>query len=72
MSAFVVITLVGSIGPANAYLDPATGSMILQAILGGIAGLAVIGRVYWYKIKSFFVPPNESTDDRADSPPEDN
>jgi hypothetical protein len=24
-----------------AYLDPGTGSMILQALLGGIAGLAV-------------------------------
>ncbi len=27
-----------------AYLDPGTGSLILQAILGGIAGIAVVFR----------------------------
>ena len=30
--------------PAHAYLDPGTGSMILQVLLGGIAGAAVAGR----------------------------
>ena len=28
-----------------AYLDAGTGSMMLQAILGGVAGLAVMGRL---------------------------
>lgn len=33
--------------PAYAYLDPGTGSMILQILLGGIAGAALAGRFYW-------------------------
>lgn len=37
---------------AYAYLDPGAGSMILQIILGGIAGLAVFGRLFWKKLKS--------------------
>jgi hypothetical protein len=33
------------------YLDPGTGSMLLQALAGGIAGLAVVGKLYWARIK---------------------
>ena len=40
--------------PAYAYLDPGTGSMILQVLLGGIAGVAVAGRFYWRKVLGFF------------------
>jgi hypothetical protein len=39
---------------AYAYLDPGTGSMILQVLLGGIAGLALVGRLYWHKLLVFF------------------
>ena len=40
--------------PAYAYLDPGTGSMILQLALGGIAGVLVVGKLYWYRLKSLF------------------
>jgi hypothetical protein len=33
------------------YLDPGAGSMILQALAAGIAGLAVTGKLYWGRIK---------------------
>ncbi len=36
--------------PAHAYLDPGTGSMILQVLIGGIAGLALAGRFYWNRL----------------------
>ena len=40
--------LVGAFtSPAYAYLDPGTGSIILQVLLGGVAGLALAGRFYW-------------------------
>ena len=42
--------------PAHAYLDPGTGSIILQALLGGLAGVLIAGKLYWSKIKSFFRP----------------
>ena len=38
---------------AFAYLDPGTGSLFLQLLLGGIAGLAVIGKLYWRRLLSF-------------------
>lgn len=37
--------------PAHAYLDPASGSMILQAVLAAVAaGLFFINK-YWQRIK---------------------
>lgn len=40
--------------PALAYLDPGTGSMILQLLLGGIAGALMVGKLYWHRVRSFF------------------
>lgn len=40
-------------GHAFAYLDPGTGSMILQGILAAVAGSMFFLRMYWYKFKSF-------------------
>lgn len=37
-----------------AYLDPGSGSFILQLILGAIVGLLVAVKAYWGRIKSFF------------------
>jgi hypothetical protein len=39
--------------PAHAYLDPGTGSAILQGILGAIAAIAVVTKLYWYRILRF-------------------
>ena len=41
-------------GQAHAYLDPASGSIILQAIVAALAGIAVAGRLYWSRLKSMF------------------
>lgn len=38
--------------PAFAYLDPGTGSIILQVLLGGVAGVALAGKLYWHKLLS--------------------
>lgn len=40
--------------PALAYLDPGTGSMMVQLLLGAVAGGLVAGKLYWMKIKQFF------------------
>jgi hypothetical protein len=37
----------------TAYIDPGTGSMILQVILGGAAGLAVAVKMFWHRIVAF-------------------
>lgn len=38
---------------AFAYLDPGTGSMLLQVILGGIAAVGVALKLFWYRIIAF-------------------
>lgn len=40
--------------PSFAYLDPGTGSIILQSILAGIAVAMGVLRLYWYRLKGFF------------------
>jgi hypothetical protein len=33
-----------------AYLDPGSGSMILQIIAGGLAAVAVTAKLYWNRL----------------------
>lgn len=40
---------------AHAYLDPGTGSYMLQIILAAIVGLAYTIKIYWTKVKAFFI-----------------
>ncbi len=51
--------------PAHAYLDPASGSMFLQMIVGGVAGVALALKLYWHRILGFFGGKPKSTDDDA-------
>ena len=37
---------------AYAYLDPGSGSMMLQILLGGIVAAGFIIKARWYKLKS--------------------
>jgi hypothetical protein len=36
-----------------AYLDPGSGSMILQIIAGGVAAVAVTAKLYWNRLLRF-------------------
>lgn len=38
----------------QAYLDPGSGSFILQLIIAGLVGAGFLLRGYWSKITSFF------------------
>lgn len=37
-----------------AYLDPSTGSMVVSAIVGILASIALALKTYWYRIRAFF------------------
>lgn len=54
--------------PAWAYLDPGSGSLFLQLLLGGIAGAGVILKLYWHKFLGWFgkKPPDSADDSAAD------
>lgn len=36
------------------YLDAGTGSLVLQLLVGGIAGLAAYARFRWHTVKGWF------------------
>ncbi len=36
------------------YLDPASGSIILQAIIAGVVGAGVAVKLFWHRIVGFF------------------
>lgn len=38
---------------AFAYLDPGTGSIILQMLIAGIVGAMYTIKLYWYRLKVF-------------------
>ena len=52
---FIAITTSLALGtwalPAQAYLDPGTGSMLIQGIIGAVAAVGITLKLYWHKIK---------------------
>ena len=45
-----------SVPDAFAYIDPGTGSIIIQMIIGGLVGTGIAVKVFWYRIKSALSP----------------
>jgi hypothetical protein len=43
--------LLCSSAPAYAYLDPGTGSIIIQGLIGAIAAGSITAKLYWHQIK---------------------
>jgi len=55
MVAFVVLVeSLFVVDHAHAYVDPGSGSMLLQLLLGGVAGAAVLVKYYWQRIRALF------------------
>ena len=50
----VALVLVLVERPAAAYLDPGSGSMLLQVLLGGFAAVGVALRLYWHRLTALF------------------
>lgn len=48
------IVFIALANPAYGYLDPGTGSVILQGVLGALAAVAVIIKLYWHRLLKFF------------------
>lgn len=61
---FAALILAMGTTPAYAYLDPGTGSMMVQLLIGAVAGGLVVIKVYWYRLKSFLT--RSSTEEKSD------
>ena len=53
LACLLVWCLVMGERTASAYVDPNSGSMLLQLVLGGAAGLALIVKLYWQRLLAF-------------------
>ena len=58
--------------PAWAYLDGASGSMIVQALIGGIAGMGILIKMFWQSIlaKLGLRKPEEVAEDTQEDTPD--
>lgn len=54
ISFWVGFVMVLFVADASAYIDPGTGSYILQLLLAGLLGAAYVLKVYWLKVVYFF------------------
>ena len=58
-----LLTLFIFAAPAYAYIDPGTGSLVIQMVIAGVAIAAFYLKRYWTKVKAFitryFVKDNE-------------
>jgi len=55
-SALVILAITVGLfaSDAHAYLDPGTGSMIIQMLIAGAIGALVVIKAYWSRIVGFF------------------
>lgn len=52
--ALVLLLVFAAETPVDAYLDPGSGSMLVQLLLGGVAGAAVIVKLGWQRFRGMF------------------
>ncbi len=45
----VLVAVLTAASPAYAYLDPSTGSMVISAVIGIVAALALAVKMFWYR-----------------------
>jgi len=52
--AFLLSACLLIASPAQAYLDPGTGSMLLSAVIGVAAAVALAVKMFWYRLIGLF------------------
>ena len=60
---FLLVTLLAA-RPAFAYIDPGTGSMLIQMLVVAIAAMAAFFRPIWRGVTSFFHRKKEETEEQ--------
>jgi hypothetical protein len=48
------------------YIDPGSGSYLIQAIIAAVLGAGFFFKNFWLKIKSFFVKPKPKQKEEED------
>ena len=66
--AAVVLLIISWEQPAYAYIDPGAGGLLLQVMMGGLAGAVVVVKVYWKSLMARFgrEPHSDTADNEGD------
>ena len=59
-------SLLSGFGDKFAYLDPGSGSVLLQLLIAALLGIGIALRASWSKIKGLFGIKSETDDDDED------
>jgi hypothetical protein len=62
IQAMIIKSALAHMSRTPSYIDPLAGSVILQVVLGGVAGIGVAMKMYWHRISAFI---GRRTDDPA-------
>ena len=63
LAIWLAVQLVIFSTAAHAYLDPGTGSILVQSFLAGLAGAVAVVSLYWQRVKAFFANLRKSSRD---------
>lgn len=64
VSLLAVVALSPSV--ASAYLDPGTGSALIQGLIAAIAAIGLTLKVYWHRVLSFLgIRRSNETEEKA-------
>jgi hypothetical protein len=71
MSRLIAVTLLLLVSsPAYAYLDPGTGSMLVQGLLAALAVASAAVAAFWTRLRLFFSGRRRPAEpERRDGPP---
>ena len=62
----ILLVCLIALQPAHAYLDPGTGSFLLQMLIAGVMGAMFTIKMYWTKVKLFFSRTPKESDTAED------
>ena len=54
MICLVGVAILWFDSPVYAYINPGIGSILVQILLGGLVGLAIVLKLYWAQVKKAF------------------
>ena len=54
MTVLGLLVLLGFPESAHAYIDPATGSMVIQLLISIVVGVGVAAKAYWTTLTGWF------------------
>ncbi|NQT35228.1 hypothetical protein HQ587_08560 [bacterium] len=68
--AVLIVGMLGCFNNAFAYLDPGTGSYLVQILIAGLVGAAFSVKIFWQRIKDFFSGKKPDSDEDEGKKPD--